>query len=172
MKNFCRKLRSTISRVGMLVTSVDIFTGLNQRQRAISFLGWGEASRGMSARKTWCRLLSPPNWNRYTNSVPASDVSSSSSRRAASIGDSSRFIVPPGNDHRDRVRATRRTLSSRLHTIVALSFMLSPERLVGPNAVAPNYESAPGPSPVAKKAREDTSLVSALSGRHSRMWNS
>jgi hypothetical protein len=71
-------------------------------------------------------LLRPPNWNRYVSSIPTSEVSSSCSRWAASSGDSDRFIVPPGNDYRDLTRATRSTWPSRLHMIVALSFMFSP----------------------------------------------
>jgi hypothetical protein len=57
-------------------------------------------------------LLRPPNWNRYVSSIPTSGVSSSCSRWAASSGDSDRFIVPPGNDHRDLTRATRSTWPS------------------------------------------------------------
>jgi hypothetical protein len=53
------------------------------------------------------------------------------SRRAASSGDSEGFMVPPGKDHRDRVRATKSTLPSRLHMMVALAFIRFPYKTSG-----------------------------------------
>lgn len=46
-------------------------------------------------------------------------------RRAASSGEWERLMAPPGNDRRDRVRATKRTLPSQLHMVVAQAFILS-----------------------------------------------
>jgi len=121
----CAINRPTISRVGTLVLSVEILPALNHPHRFISFRGFGNAPAGRLAKKTWWRLLNPPKWNRYSACTSPSEVSSSSSRRAASKADSPRFTEPPGKDQRDLARATRRILPSRQHMTVARFFMRS-----------------------------------------------
>ncbi|WP_165108210.1 hypothetical protein [Caballeronia sp. SBC2] len=67
-------------------------------------------------------------------------------------------MVPPGNDHLERVRATNSTLPSRLHMMVALAFILSPTGCAAALFGNADYEPM-RVRPFAQRPKETLSLV-------------